>query len=205
LVANLALLLIAGPRTLMDTISGQAAVESVAKVYWWGNHSAASLSVVLRQVTTWAPSWVYWPLLIVPLAVWALTLAVLVRRGWNARRAVLGAAACVPVMSVVPAISHDYKLVIFVFPLAVLGAAIATMGQRRSLVWSVQFGLLAWAMIMLARSSMVIAPSLQASKYALVMLVQVLLLAVAWQTEDGADEAATAGAEGATAIAEEHT
>ena len=116
----------------------------------------------------------------------------------------LAAAACVPVMSVAPAISHDYKLVVFVFPLAVLAAAITTMGGRRSLVWSVQFGLLAWAMIMLARSSMVIAPSLRASKYALIVLVQVLLLAVAWQTEGGADEAATAGADGATEIAEEH-
>jgi hypothetical protein len=197
LVTNVALLLIAGPRTLMDTISGQTAVESVSKPYWWGNHSAASLSVVLRQLTTWAPSWVYWPLLVVPLAISIVTLAILVRHGWSARRAVLAAATCVPVMSVVPAISHDYKLVIFVFPLAVLGAAIATMGGRRSLVWSVEFGLLAWAMIMLSRSSMVIAPSLQASKYALVVLLQVLLFAVAWQTEGGAAMSATEGSDGA--------
>ena len=205
LVTNAVLLLIAGPRNLLNTIKGQASVESVSRPYWWGNHSAASLSVVLRQLSASWPSWIYWPLLLVPLVLWLATMVLLVRRGWSARRAVLAAAACVPVMSVAPAISHDYKLVVFVFPLAVLAAAIATMGGRRSLVWSLQFGLLAWAMIMLARSSMVIAPSLQASKYALVVLVQVLLLAVAWQTEGGADEAATAGADGATEIVEEHS
>jgi hypothetical protein len=185
LATNAVLLLIAGPRNLLDTVSGQAAVEGASRAYWWGNHSAAAIADVLREVTPWTPPWVFWPLLLVPLALWATTMAYLMRRGWSARRAVLAAAACVPVMSVAPGISHDYKLVILVFPLVVLAAAVSTMGGRRTLVWSLLFGLLAWATIMLARSSLVIAPSLQASKYALIVLVQVLLLAVAWQTEGG--------------------
>ena len=157
------------------------------RALWWGNHSAAAMANVLRQVTGWAPSWVYVPLLLVPLALWAFTLVVVVRRGWSDRRAVLAAAACVPLMGVVPAISHDYKLVLCVFPLAVLAAVIATISRRNPLVWSLLFGVLALAMMLLSRSSLVTAPSLQNSKYALIVLLQVLLLVVVWQTERGAE------------------
>ena len=147
---------------------------------------------MLRQATGWAPSWIYVPLLLIPLALWALTLLLLLRRGWSDRRAVLAAAACVPVMGVVPAISHDYKLVLYVFPLAVLAAVIATMSRRDLAVWSALFGLLALAMMFLSRSSLVIVPSLQGSKYALLVLLQLLLLVVVWETEQGAAEPAQA-------------
>ena len=40
-------------------------------------------------------------------------------------------------------------------------------------------------MMSLARSTMLIAPSLQGSKYALLVLLQVLLLVVVWLTGDG--------------------
>jgi len=185
-VANAALLLIAGPGNVRSTVTGLTAIQSTQRSLWWGNHSAAALANVLRDVTGWAPSWIYVPLLLVPLALWALTLLLLVRRGWSDRRAVLAAAACVPVMGVVPAISHDYKLVLYVFPLAVLAAVIATMSRRDLAVWSVLFGLLAMAMMLLSRSSLLIAPSLFASKYALLVLLQLLLLYVVWQTEQGA-------------------
>jgi hypothetical protein len=178
-VTNVVLLLIAGPQAVRDTISGQTAVQTETQPWQWANHSAASLSVVLRQVTTWAPSWVYWPLLLIPVAIWLVTMAVLVRRGWCARGAVIGAAACVPLMGVVPAVSVEYQLVLCVFPLTVLAALVASARGRGALLWSVQFGLVAWAMMMLARSSVVVAPSLQTSKYALLVLLQLLLLAAA--------------------------
>jgi len=191
-VANAVLLLITGPGNVRSTVTALTASEGRTRALWWGNHSAAALANVLRQATGWAPSWIYVPLLLVPVALWALTLLVLVRRGWSDRRAVLAAAACVPVMGVVPAISHDYKLVLYVFPLAVLAAVIATMSRRDLAVWSVLFGLLALAMMFLSRSSLVIAPSLVASKYALLVLLQLLLLFVVWQTEEGATETAHA-------------
>ena len=53
----------------------------------------------------------------------------------------LAAAACVPVMSVVPAISHDYKLVLYVFPLAVLVGVRRRDDRRDLLAWSLVFGL----------------------------------------------------------------
>lgn len=151
IVANAALLLVGGPANIRNTLTALSANQSSARALWWGNHSAAALANVLRQGTAWAPSWIYVPLLVVPLALWVLTLLQLVRRGWSDRRAVLAAAACVPVMGVVSAISHDYKLVLYVFPLAVLAAVIATMSRRDLAVWSVLFGLLALAMMLLAR------------------------------------------------------
>src|SRR5450759_4808239 len=191
-VANAALLFIAGPGNVRNTVTALTASEGRTRALWWGNHSAAALAHVLRQVTGWAPSWIYMPLLLVPLALWALTLLLLVRRGWSDRRAVLAAAACVPVMGVVTAISHDYRLVLCVFPLAVLAAVIATMSRRGLAEWCVLFGLLALAMMFLSRSSLVIVPSLQGSKYALLVLLQLLLLYVVWQTEGGAAEPAHA-------------
>ena len=192
-VANAVLLLITGPGNVRNTVSALTAIQSTQRSLWWGNHSAAALANVLRQVSGWAPSWIYVPLILIPLALWALTLLLLVRRGWSDRRAVLAAAACVPVMGVVPAISHDYKLVLYVFPLAVLAAVIATMSRRGLAVWSVLFGLLALAMMFLSRSSLVIVPSLQGSKYALLVLLQLLLLVVVWETEQGAAEPTQAG------------
>jgi len=191
-VANAALLLIAGPGNVRNTVTALTASEGRTRALWWGNHSAAALANVLRQVTGWAPSWIYLPLLLVPLALWALTLLLLVRRGWSDRRAVLAAAACVPVMGVVTPISHDYRLVLYVFPLAVLAAVIATMSRRGLAAWSVLFGLLALAMMLLSRSSLLIAPSLVASKYTLLVLLQLLLLVVVWQTEESTAQQAPA-------------
>jgi hypothetical protein len=102
----------------------------------------------------------------------------LVRRGWNDRNAVLAAAACVPPMAIVPAVSNDYKLVLCVLPLAVLAVVVATMERAPAAVWAVLFGAVAFLMIFLARSTIVVAPSLQASKYTLLVALQVLLLVV---------------------------
>jgi hypothetical protein len=198
LVANVVLLLITGPGNVRNTVTALSNSESTTHALWWGNHSAAALARVLQQVTGWAPSWIHVPLLLVPLALWALTLALLMRRGWSDRRAVLAAAACVPVMGVVPAISHDYKLVLYVFPLAVLAAVITTMSRRGLALWSVLFGLLCLAMLFLSRSTLVIAPSLVASKYALLTLLQLLLLYVAWQTDGASVESAHAAGDGVT-------
>jgi hypothetical protein len=66
-------------------------------------------------------------------------------------------------------------------------AVIATMSRRSLARWSGSFGLLALAMIFLARSSLLIAPSLFASKYALLVLLQLLLVFVSWKTEEDVD------------------
>ena len=100
----------------------------------------------------------------------------LIRRGCSERRIVLAAAACVPLMVVIPTISNDYKLALDVFSLAVLAAVIATMRREPGLTWVTLFGVLAFTMVFLAESSRLIAPSLQTSKYAFPLVLQALLL-----------------------------
>ena len=182
LVTNAVLLLIAGPGNVLNTLSAQSTVQSSTRPLWWGNHSAAALANVLHALHGWPNTALYLPLLLVPIALWAITMWLLVRPGWSDRTAVLGAAACIPVMSVVPSISHDYKLVLYVFPLAVLIGFAAVLTRRDLLVWSLVFGLVAWAMVELSRSSLVIVPTFLNSKYAMVVLVQGLLLFVAWRS-----------------------
>jgi hypothetical protein len=186
-VVNVLLLLIAGPGNIRNTVSALTGIQSSARALWWGNHSAAAMARVLHIMTAWAPSWIYVPLLLVPLALWLATMFLLVRRGWSDRAAVLAAAACVPVMGVVPAISHDYKLVWYVFPLAVLAAVVTTLRRRGGVPWTLLFGLLALAMMFLGRSSLVNVPSLMGSKYVLIVLVQMLFLVVAvmWVSDEG--------------------
>ena len=180
LVTNVVLLLITGPGNVLNTLTGQSSIQSSLRPLWWGNHSASALANVLHQLHGWPSAPLYVVFLLVPLAIWALTMVVLIRRGWSDRTAVLAAAACVPVMSVVPAISHDYKLVLYVFPLAVLVGFVAVLTRRDLLAWSVVFGLTAWAMLQLSRSSLVTQPALWNSKWAMIVLVQALLLTVSW-------------------------
>ncbi len=191
-VTTLAVLLVAGPAELRHSIVALNAVQANVHAEWWGQDSATAIAHVLRAKTSWAPSWVWYPLIAVPLGVWAATMVALLRRGWSDRGAVLAAAACVPLMAIVPAVSNDYKLVLCVFPLAVLAAVVATMRRVPAAVWTVLFGALSFLMMSLARSTMLIAPSLQGSKYALLVLLQVLLLVVVWLTGDDPQGAAAA-------------
>ena len=203
LVTNVALLLVGGPGNVLHTLSGQSTVQGNVVAFWWGNHSARALAHVLHAADGLPELPLYVLLLLVPLALWGLTMYLLVRRGWSQRTAVLAAAASVPVMSVVPSISHDYKLVLYVFPLAVLVAVAGAWSRRDLLVWSLLFGLLAWVLVQLSRSALVIAPAFLNSKYAMILLVQALLLYVSWRTgreppvlqADGEALGATGGAE----------
>jgi hypothetical protein len=195
-VTTLVVFLVGGPANLRSSFAtlNSLQVDHGGLGLW--NSSAASLAYLLRGNTSWAPSWIEYPLLVVPLSLWAITLLVLVRRGRSDRRIVLAAAACVPPMSIVPAISIDYRLVLCVFPLAVLAAVVATMRRHPGVVWTVLFGALAFCMIFLGRSSQLVAPSLQASKYTFLVLVQALLLIVVLMTDTQGREAAPAGSRG---------
>ena len=183
-VTNLVLLLIAGPGNAWHFLVNVHSMQG-HPYYWVGNHSAASYAHALRSIYSGLPSWLGSALLLVPLALFAFTIVVLVRRGWSDRGAVFAAAACVPLMSFVPAVSHDYKLVLLVFPLAVLAVAVATMERVSAVLWSVLFLVLGLTTIFLARSTLLPLPfdklplfiRLQ-NKYPLLLLAQVLLLAV---------------------------
>jgi hypothetical protein len=56
------------------------------------------------------------------------------------------------------------------------------MRRKPGVAWTLIFGTLGLAMIFLARSSLIVEPSLQASKYALLVVMQLLLLSVVLMT-----------------------
>jgi len=188
-VTTLAALLIAGPANLAHSVTTLQALSTSRTAQWWGQDSATAMTHVLHDHTAWAPAWVFWPLIAVPLALWATTLVVLVRRGWSERGAVLASSACVPLMAIVPPVSNDYKLVLCVFPLAVLAAAVSALRREPAIAWIVVFGALSYATIFLARSTILVAASLQGSKYTLLVLLQVLLLVTATWPSAARDEA----------------
>jgi hypothetical protein len=193
LVTNAVLLLVAGPTNSWRLLKWLTTMTPDSRIAVHGEMGAAGTASVLRFTTEWAPSWIAVPLYIVPLALWAASAFLLLRRGWSDRRAVLFAAACVPLMAVIPTLSNDYKLVLFVFPLAVLAVAIAGADVSRSrLGWCLGFGALAWLLVFMARSSQLRSDTLIGSKYSLVVVAQALLLVTAWRL-DRVGAAETAG------------
>ena len=179
LVTNAVLFLSAGPVNVRRFVTTQSGFERSASPLWWGNDSAISLGHTLRGLSAAWPAWLGLALLVLSAALWVATLVVVMRRGWDEHGAVIVAAACVPVMCTFPSISHDYKLVLLVVPLVVLAAL--TAGRRRDggPLWAALFMAVAFECFLLARSSLVIAPSLQGSKFALIVGLQVLLLGFA--------------------------
>lgn len=177
-VTNLALLLFAGPRNAWQFAANLKSLQG-DPFFWPANHSAASYAHALRGTAGWLPPWLGYLLLFVTLTVWILTVFLLIRRGWSDSNAVLFAAASVPLMNCVPTVSHDYKLVLLVYPLAVLSAAVASMKSVSLTVWGILFWLLGFEMVFLARSTSLPMPAVVLqNKYPLVLLLQALLLTV---------------------------
>jgi hypothetical protein len=202
-VTTAVVLLVAGPAQLAHTVTALQALSTSRTQGWWGQDSATAMAHVVREHTGWAPAWIFWPLIAAPAALWVATVVALVRRGWSERGAVLLGAACMPMMAIVPPVSNDYKLVLCVLPLAVLATVLATARRGPGTTWVVLFTALSLALILLARSTVVIAASLQGSKYTLLVVLQVLLLVSVrlGEPEVAADVGAGPSAAGAGASA----
>jgi hypothetical protein len=186
-VLNAALLLAAGPRNLSLFIHNNLQIQSDPAL-WLGNHSAQSFAHSLHVAVAWIPESSRYLFLAVPIVVWLATVVVVVRQGWDRRGAVLVAAASVPLMNVVPAVSHDYKLVLLAFPLAVLGFLLSRPegGRSGSRAWrSSLLFLTGLCMALVSVSTLFWArggnypQAGYGNKYPLIVLVQVLLLIVA--------------------------
>ena len=184
--ANGVLLLIAGPVNLQRLAAFVTANSPGSREAVYGDMGASGTAAVLRATTTWAPAWIAVVLFLVPVALWAATAWLVVRRGWSGGRAVLLAAASITPMAVIPTLSNDYKLVLFVLPLGVLVAALAgSRLERGGLPWCLGFGAVLWLTFFLTRSSVFHGQGLIGSKYSLAVFVQVLLLLVAWKLDPG--------------------
>ena len=177
LVTNLALVLSAGLGNVRHFVERRAWLEASTSSRGWVNNSAWSLAHTLHEVSSW-PSAIWLVFIASSALLWIATLIVVMRRGWSARRAVLVSAACIPVMCTFPSISNDYRLVLLVFPLSVLAAMTAAMRRDGGPLWALLFMAVGFEFFLLARSSRVVAPSLQGSKFALIVGLQLLLLIV---------------------------
>jgi hypothetical protein len=205
-VTNAVLLLIAGPANTGRFLTWLTKTAPGPRIATFGEMGASGTAAIQRVTTTWAPSWIAAPLFAVPVALWLATAIVVMRRGWSSRRAVVLAAASVPPMAVLPTLSNDYKLVLFVFPLAVLGACLARSGAVRGrLWWCLGFGALLWLFVFMGRSSVCRPWALLGSKYSLAVLVQVMLLVVAWRLDGPPTEESKAAREGAVRQMDEVT
>lgn len=116
---NVALLFMLGWGPVKEWLSFIAMAQNDPAV-WVGNHSAASFAALAL-----APAGLSFRndgrlLALLPLALLAIGALVLWRRGFTPVNGILAFALAVPAMNLVPATSHDYKLVLLAVPMAML-------------------------------------------------------------------------------------
>ena len=188
LVSNAVLLLVAGPTNAWSFFKNLTALGGAPSLWAWvGNHSAASFTQGLALRFPGMPvTAVGLIALLVPLCLWAVTMFVLFRRKFSASGAVLAAAASVPVMGALPSVSHDYKLVLLVFPMTLIVVAVLAMRRMAFSRWVALLGLAGIELVMLDRSPLVSAPAFLANKYPLLVLVQLTILVLLYLRRDRA-------------------
>ncbi|NLF38337.1 DUF2029 domain-containing protein [bacterium] len=196
---NAALFLVWGPHEAAGCV--RAAFEGMqGTCVWMGNHSAMSFFERVVDRVGPAPRVIEWACICIPLLLWVSGAALLVRRGYSGRGVIELFLLSVPVMSVLPSTSHDYKLVI-VYPvigmlLFIFLSAYARTGGRGALVRAV---------LTLVLAGFIGKPAFPAplfwvnNKYPFVVILQMLVFAqIVWPEPGSAPESA-AGGEGALA------
>jgi hypothetical protein len=118
---------VAGPGNALRYVDRLRDAATNGLSFWIGNHSASSLATVMER--TWGIEAVATTpvLLALPLLVWLIGAVALLRTRRTAAGVVAFAALSIPVMAVLPPVSHDYKLVIL-YP--VIAYALITAAAR---------------------------------------------------------------------------
>ena len=123
LATNLFLLFITGPLNAIEFIK-IITVYALEPHLWVGNHSAASFTAYLNQylperIGMTLPEWLFY---LAPVILWSGGVLVLWNLGgtWRPLSTVLVFVLSVPLMNLLPSVSHDYKLVLLSAPLAIL-------------------------------------------------------------------------------------
>ena len=191
LVVNTALLLCIGPgpaQHFIERLIGVAATTAS----WVGNHSAASFGQMVNDYlgARGLPPMPGVVLLAPPVLIWLGSLALLLRRGFSGHGAVWLFAASVPLMNLVPATSHDYKLVLLGAPLSILLVALLQEYVRSGRRLPFAQLILACIMLVFLSVSYVGLPSILGNKYPFVLGLEALLLWAAGTARSPADLAA---------------
>lgn len=125
IASNIALLLILGPNNLVAFVSTLLARLGIGNNYSWiGNHSSYSFAeTVLKnvypsEIKFFMPLWAI--LTLIPLLFWGVSLIPVFKKKFSPQTAILFYMVSVPVMDLVPTVSHDYKLVILYSTAALL-------------------------------------------------------------------------------------
>lgn len=210
-VSNAALFLSAGPANAWRFLSNNFSFQR-NPISWAGSNSAYGFADNLHYTFGAFPVSLWYVFLAVPCLIWLGTAVILIRRGWDQRGAVLLAAASVPLMCVIPSYSADYKLVLMVFPLAVLAAFLVqpVFAERDWRGWrALHTGLLGLGLVLLTTATMLwtmgnltYPRGVRGSKYPLVVLVQVLLLGIVLLLRRKEKQEAGIGSEASVALAQ---
>jgi hypothetical protein len=176
-VVNLVLLLSLGPANVVNFVrSVTGAVE--APYIWVGNHSAAAFGALVNNYLGerglgWVPPWLFY---LLPIGLWIFGCLLLVRRGYSNAGAIWLYALSVPMMNLMPATSHDYKLVLLAAPLALsllfVTWEFAASGRLVRLLQIVAVGALA-AMLALAYTRL---PTVLEDKYPFILALQAVIV-----------------------------
>ena len=151
---------------------------TAAPFIWVGNHSAASFahyinSYFIERIGLQFPTQLFY---LLPLAVWGLGFWLLWRRGYSAANATWLFLLTVPLMNVIPSVSHDYKLVILtpIFS-AVLYWLIGDFARSGGMEKLVMLLALMGLLFLVGRTP-VLLPTLLKNKYPFVIMLQCLTL-----------------------------
>jgi len=191
-VVNIALLLSLGPANAGHFLSSVTGAVQ-APYLWQGNHSAASFGHMVNgylgpRGLGSVPGAVFY---IAPIGIWVFACIYLLRRGFSSAGAVWLFMLSVPMMNLIPATSHDSKLVLLGAPLAMVFFFVSLQyswsGRRvRALQVAVVGGLMAVLALSYTRL-----PAVLGNKYPFILALQMGLLWVLL-TRSSAKPSATA-------------
>lgn len=146
---------------------------------WVGNHSSLSFLFYLRTYlgnqSTNLPLAAYFIIFLTPIAIWIASILLLIRGGYSETKAVWGLMISVPLMNVLPTISHDYKLIILTVPL-IMALLILSKNYifERSLISLGLIIAILVTFIFITRSYVLLTPPFQ-NKWPFIVLFQLLL------------------------------
>lgn len=145
---------------------------------WVGNHSAASFAHYINSYFSERIGMQFPVLLfyLLPLVVWVLGFWLLWHRGYSAANATWLFLLSVPLMSVIPSVSHDYKLVILTPIFATFLYWLIGDHTSRGRMEEVALLLALMVLLYLVGRSPVLLPTLLKNKYPFVIIFQFLTL-----------------------------
>lgn len=182
IVCNVALALSAGPENLARFLSGVTSMQAGGMDYLGvGNSSGKSFSAWIDSLhKAYLPHLPTALLIAVPILVFGFTVWHLWRRRDHAST-VLMLCAMVPLMFVVPSISHDYKLVLLAGPAVLLaGLLMRRIGRGSAEPWWMLL-MLCLALFLVARPPGLVWPAILQNKYLPVLLFQIVVAWMAWR------------------------